>query len=227
MVHLRQNGLISVGDFAFVFSISVVIIDETWRITQSMQNFVRIIRDLRSSIAFLYAPQLDVDQPNVRSLSITRPQIEFKEVSFGYSAEEKVFKNLNLTIKAGEKIGLVGYSGTGKSSLVNLLLKYFKVSKGQILIDGQNINDISPDSLRENIAVIPQDTMLFHRSILENIRYGRLNATDAEVIAASKAAHIHDFIVGLPHQYQTYVGERGVKLSGAGKGSASLLLELF
>jgi len=219
MVHLRQNGLISVGDFAFVFSISVVIIDETWRITQSMQNFVRIIGDLRSSIAFLYAPQLDVDQPNVRSLSITRPQIEFKEVSFGYSAEEKVFKNLNLTIK---KIGLVGYSGAGKSSLVNLLLKYFKVSKGQILIDGQNINDISQDSLRENIAVIPQDTMLFHRSILENIRYGRLNASDEEVIAASKAAHIHEFIVGLPNQYQTYVGERGVKLSGGQRQRISI-----
>jgi ATP-binding cassette subfamily B protein len=222
MVHLRQNGLISVGDFAFVFAISVVIIEETWGITQSLQNFVRIIGDLRSSIAFLYSPQIDVDHPNARSLRINRPQIEFKEVSFGYSEEEKVFKNLNLAIKPREKIGLVGYSGAGKSSLVNLLLKYFKVSMGQILIDGQNINDISQDSLRENISVIPQDTMLFHRSILENIRYGRLNATDEEVIAASKAAHIHEFIVGLPHQYQTYVGERGVKLSGGQRQRISI-----
>ncbi|NBU53711.1 MAG: ATP-binding cassette domain-containing protein, partial [Alphaproteobacteria bacterium] len=155
-------------------------------------------------------------------MKINRPQIEFKEVSFGYSEEEKVFKNLNLAIKPGEKIGLVGYSGAGKSSLVNLLLKYFKVSMGQILIDGQNINDISQDSLRENISVIPQDTMLFHRSILENIRYGRLDATDEEVIAASKAAHIHEFIVGLTHQYQTYVGERGVKLSGGQRQRISI-----
>lgn len=121
-----------------------------------------------------------------------------------------------------EKIGLIGYSGAGKSSLVNLLLRYFKTTSGEILIDDQNINYVTQDSLRENIAVIPQDTMLFHRSLLENIRYGRLSATEEEVIEASKAAHIHEFIIRLPDQYQTYVGERGVKLSGGQRQRISI-----
>jgi ATP-binding cassette subfamily B protein len=105
---------------------------------------------------------------------------------------------------------------------VNLLLRYFKTTSGEILIDDQNINYVTQDSLRENIAVIPQDTMLFHRSLLENIRYGRLSATEEEVIEASKAAHIHEFIIRLPDQYQTYVGERGVKLSGGQRQRISI-----
>ncbi len=222
MVHLRINNLISVGDFTFVFGIAIVIIEETWEITISMQDFARNIGDLRSSISLLYTPQMDIDKPNAKSLKINDPKIEFKNVSFGYNNDDGVFKDLNLYIKAGEKIGLIGYSGAGKSSLVNLLLRYFKTTSGEILIDDQNINYVTQDSLRENIAVIPQDTMLFHRSLLENIRYGRLSATEEEVIEASKAAHIHEFIIRLPDQYQTYVGERGVKLSGGQRQRISI-----
>ena len=222
MVHLRINNLISVGDFTFVFGIAIVIIEETWEITISMQDFARNIGDLRSSISLLYTPQMDIDKPNAKSLKIKDPKIEFKNVSFGYNNDDGVFKDLNLYIKAGEKIGLIGYSGAGKSSLVNLLLRYFKTTSGEILIDDQNINYVTQDSLRENIAVIPQDTMLFHRSLLENIRYGRLSATEEEVIEASKAAHIHEFIIRLPDQYQTYVGERGVKLSGGQRQRISI-----
>lgn len=132
------------------------------------------------------------------------------------------FKNLDLHIKAGEKVGLIGYSGAGKSSLVNLLLRYFKTTSGEILVDGQDISSVTQDSLRENIAVIPQDTMLFHRTLFENIKYGRGNATEEEVIEASKAAHIHEFIMNLPERYQTYVGERGVKLSGGQRQRISI-----
>ena len=132
------------------------------------------------------------------------------------------FKNLDLHIKAGEKVGLIGYSGAGKSSLVNLLLRYFKATSGEILVDGQDISSVTQDSLRENIAVIPQDTMLFHRTLFENIKYGRGSATDEKVIEASKAAHIHEFIMNLPERYQTYVGERGVKLSGGQRQRISI-----
>ncbi|MFK7967752.1 MAG: ABC transporter ATP-binding protein [Rickettsiaceae bacterium] len=222
MVYLRKNGLVTIGDFTFVFAITVVIIDETWAITLSMLDFARIIGDLRSSISLLYTPQTNIDKHNAKILTIKKPTIEFKDISFGYEEKNEVFNNLNLTIKAGEKIGLIGYSGAGKSSLVNLLLRYFKATQGQILIDGQNIDDVIQDSLREHIAVIPQDTILFHRSLLENIRYGRMSASDEEVIEASKAAHIHDFILSLPEQYQTYVGERGVKLSGGQRQRVSI-----
>ena len=222
MVHLRKNGLVTIGDFTFVFAITVVIIEETWAITISMLDFARIIGDLRSSISLLYTPQANVDRPNAKLLTIKKPKIEFKDVSFGYHEKNGVFDKLNLTIKPGEKIGLIGYSGAGKSSLVNLLLKYFNPTEGQIIIDGQNINYVTQDSLREHIAVIPQDTILFHRSLLENIRYGRMSATDEEVVDASKAAHIHEFISGLPDQYQTHVGERGVKLSGGQRQRISI-----
>ncbi|MDN3030799.1 MAG: ATP-binding cassette domain-containing protein [Candidatus Tisiphia sp.] len=139
--------------------------------------------------------------------------IEFKNINFGYN-KELIFKDMTFSISPGEKVGIVGHSGSGKSTLINLLLRYFKVANGQILIDGQNIDNITQDSLRQNIAVIPQDTLLFHRTLMENIRYGNQEATEAEVIEASKKAHIHEFITTLPEEYNTYVGERGIKLSG-------------
>jgi ATP-binding cassette subfamily B protein len=167
-------------------------------------------------------PQTDLDKTDAVCLNITSPEIEFQNVDFGYNKSDLIFQKLNLKIKAGEKIGLVGYSGSGKSSLVNLLLRYFKTNEGQILIDGQNIANVTEDSLRKNIAIIPQDTMLFHRSLLENIRYGNPSATDEEVIEASKAAHVHEFINNLPDKYNTYVGERGVKLSGGQRQRISI-----
>jgi ATP-binding cassette, subfamily B, bacterial len=124
------------------------------------------------------------------------------------------FKNKTITIAGGEKVGLVGFSGSGKSTFVNLILRLFEVESGSILIDKQNINEVTQASLRENIALIPQDVSLFHRSLLDNIRYGRIDATDEEVIAASKKATCHEFIAVLRDGYQSMVGERGVKLSG-------------
>lgn len=214
MIHLRMVGSISIGDFAFVFGIVLVVADDIWRATISLQDFSRAMGDLKSALSILNVPQGNLDQKNARPLIINTPKIEFKNVSFGYTDKNAVFKNLNLIIKPGEKVGLVGHSGAGKSSLVNLLLRYFKNNNGDILINDQNINDVTQDSLRENIAVIPQDTLLFHRTLMENIRYGKPTATDAEVIEASKRAHLHDFIMELPEQYHSYVGERGIKLSG-------------
>jgi ATP-binding cassette subfamily B protein len=214
MLYLRMQGKISVGDFAFVFGMVLSVARSIWESTISMQDFSRAMGDCKSSLSILNVPQENLDIPDAKPLKIKTPKIEFKNFSFTYKGGEEVFKNLNLTIKPGENVGLVGESGAGKSSLINLLLRYFESQKGEILIDGQNINTVTQDSLRENIAVIPQDTMLFHRTLMENIRYGNPNATEAQVIAACRRAHIHEFIMGLPEKYNAYVGERGIKLSG-------------
>ena len=214
MIHLRMIGLITIGDFAFVFGMSLSVAEDIWHATISLQDFSRAMGDFKSALSILNAPQENVDRKNAQFLVIKSPMIEFKNVSFGYDGKNAVFKDLNLLVKPGEKIGLVGHSGAGKSSLVNLLLRYFKNEMGEILVSDQNINDVTQDSLRENIAVIPQDTLLFHRTLMENIRYGKPTATDEEVIEASKRAHLHDFILQLPEQYYSYVGERGIKLSG-------------
>jgi ATP-binding cassette subfamily B protein len=150
------------------------------------------------------------------NLKITNPQIIFENINFKYS-ENLVLENFNLTINSGQKIGLVGNSGAGKSTLVNLLLKIFINYSGKITINQQNLAEINNDDLRANIAVIPQDPALFHRSIFDNIAYGNPNASSQEVIESAKKAHIHDFISSLASGYDTLVGERGVKLSGGQK----------
>ena len=214
MLHLKIQGLISIGDFAFVFGIVLIASDDLWQTTVSLQDFSMAMGDLRSSLAIIMTPQQNLDSPDARELIVKTPKIEFNNVCFSYNAKDYIFTNLNLSISPAEKIGLVGHSGSGKSSLVNLLLRYFLYNSGEIIIDGQNINNVTQDSLRANIAIIPQDTMLFHRSIMDNIRFGKQDATDAEVIEASKKAHIHEYIITLPDQYNAQVGERGIKLSG-------------
>ncbi|WP_419234773.1 ABC transporter ATP-binding protein [Rickettsia endosymbiont of Nabis limbatus] len=214
MIHLRIHELISIGDFAFVFGISLIMVEDIWHTTISLQDFTHVVGELKSALTVLYVPQQNLDRQNVQQLIIKEPKIEFKNISFGYDRTDSIFNDLNLVIKAGEKVGLVGKSGVGKSSLINLLLKYFKSTKGQILIDNQNIDNVTQDSLRENIALIPQDILLFNRTLMENIKYGKPDASDEEVIKASKKAFIHEFIINLPNQYNTCVGERGIKLSG-------------
>jgi ATP-binding cassette subfamily B protein len=154
----------------------------------------------------------DVD--GAKKIEVKEGEIIFNDITFGYSKDRNVFENLNVKINAHQKIGLVGYSGSGKSTFNNLILRLFDVQKGEILIDGQDIKTITQESLHKQIAVIPQEPMLFHRSVMENIRYGKLDATDEEVYEAARLAMAHAFIERLPQGYQSLVGERGVKLSG-------------
>ena len=146
--------------------------------------------------------------------TIERGRIEFRDVSFAYAAEQPIFQHLNVTIPAGQRVGLVGFSGSGKSSFVSLILRLYDPQSGRILIDGQDIRAMTQDSLHSQLSLIPQDPNLFHRSLLENIRYGRLEATDEEVVDAARKAHAHEFIMKIKEQYASLVGERGVKLSG-------------
>jgi ATP-binding cassette subfamily B protein len=147
-------------------------------------------------------------------VSITRGSIEFRDVSFAYSPEQPIFRQLNVTIPAGQRVGLVGYSGSGKSTFVSLILRLYDPQGGQILVDGRDIRSLTQESLHSQLSLIPQDPNLFHRSLLDNIRYGRLGASDEEVVEAARKAHAHEFIMQIKDKYASLVGERGVKLSG-------------
>lgn len=185
-----------------------------WNVTQLFEN-VGTIQDGMHTMGKPIAIQ---DKANAETLAVDHGRIQFKDVNFAYT-DRNVLDHFNLDIKAGEKIGIVGRSGAGKSTLIQLLLHFYRVNQGQILIDGQNIQDVTQDSLRKNIALVTQDTSLLHRTVLENIKYGRPDATDAEVNEAIAKAQASDFIPQLVDMkgrkgLDAYVGERGVKLSG-------------
>ncbi|MCC8370570.1 MAG: ATP-binding cassette domain-containing protein [Rickettsia endosymbiont of Stiretrus anchorago] len=195
-------------------SLTFLFAESSWQATMAVKDFLEVIAAFRSAFTIMQITQNMIDKENAAELKISKGEIIFKDVSFSYKDNSSVFKNLNLSIKAGEKVGIVGHSGGGKSTLIALLLKNFKAGKGDIIIDNQSIYNTSSDSLRSQISLIPQDIMLFHRSIGENIGYAKENALPHEIENAAKAANIHEFIENLPEKYNTIVGERGVKLSG-------------
>ncbi len=211
MIHLRKTNQASTGDLVFVMGVTIRMSWDLWQMIQKMQDLMKDIGDFKSAFSLLQLPQ-EKESSDV-ALKVLQPSIVFDKVSFAYESSKAIFSDLSLSIKAGEKVGLVGLSGAGKSTLVSLLLKYFQIKQGHILIGGQSTAEYTADSIRSQIAVIPQDILLFHRSILDNIRYGS-DASEEQVMDAARAANIHDFILSLPEQYQTLVGERGVKLSG-------------
>jgi len=213
MIYLRKNNLVSIGDFMFVMTLAFFMVDNIWKLVNETGDFIGKMGDFRSSFSVLKLPQNIIDKKNAKKLRVTKGEISFKEISFKYH-NENVLRDLNINIEPGQKVGLVGHSGAGKSTLVTLLLKNFKASKGDILIDGTSIYDVTSDSLRSQIALIPQDMMLFHRSIKENIAYAKPKATKQEIIQAAKKAHIDEFVTDLQDGYNTLVGERGIKLSG-------------
>ncbi|MFV0819541.1 ABC transporter ATP-binding protein [Tatlockia micdadei] len=214
LIHLYGKGLISIGDFALILGLSMELGHMMWYTMFQVDQFNQALGKCRQSLRALILPHDIQDKNEATQLIVTEGQIDFVQVKFHYRGTETLFQNKSVTFAAGQKVGLVGYSGSGKSTFVNLILRLYEVVDGQILIDGQDIRDVTQHSLRRAIAMIPQDPTLFHRSLLDNIRYGRPDATDEEVIAASEKAHAHEFISQLPQGYGALVGERGVKLSG-------------
>lgn len=209
-------GTISVGDIAFVFTIILLVTEQARSLTWALTHFLEYVGQIRDGVKTVMRKHILTDRNDAGELEITQAEIHYDRVQFSYpdAIVRPVLKDFELYIPAGQKIGIVGASGAGKSTLMNLLLRFYDVQGGAIKIDRQDIKVVTQRSLRQAIAVIPQDTSLFHRSLMDNIRYGRLDATDAEVAAAAKRAHAHDFIIELEQGYETLVGERGVRLSG-------------
>jgi len=221
---LWSYGQVGVGGVAAVTAMSLRLNGISHWVMWEMTSLYEQVGTVQDGINTLTTHNKIIDMPDAKSLQVSQGEIKFEAVNFNYGREVKeghkeLLKTLNLHIKPGEKVGLVGRSGAGKSTIVNLLLRFYEVESGAILIDGQNINAVTQNSLRASIGMVTQDTSLLHRSVRDNILYGRPDATEAEMIAAAKRAEAHEFILGLRDAkgrsgYDAHVGERGVKLSG-------------
>lgn len=208
------NGSVSAGTVVLAQLYFLSVSTRTWRMGRAVTSIFKSFSNASEMVEILRQPLEVNDIAQPEKSKIKEGKIEFKNIHFNYENGENVFSDFNLTLPAGQKVGLVGHSGAGKSSLFRLLLRFMDLQKGQILIDGQDISQITQDDLRRAISFVPQDPILFHRSLLENIAYSDSNARKEDVIQAAKWAHAHEFIEKLPQKYQTLVGERGIKLSG-------------
>lgn len=209
-----KQGLITIGDFVLIQSYLLGLFGQLNGLGHELKRFYDAFADAVEMVEILEQPHDIKDRPGAKPLAVAKRTIEFKDVDFYFSEDRPILRHFNLAIKGGEKIALVGPSGAGKTTITKILLRLYDIPKGAIEIDGQNIADVTQDSLRNAIAFVPQEPILFHRTLMENIRYGKRDATDEEVIEASRKAHCDEFIKTLTEGYQTYVGERGVKLSG-------------
>jgi ATP-binding cassette subfamily B protein len=215
LFYFWSKQMITLGDFSFVSSLTLFIVGINWFLASLFVHFSEELGKLKQALSIIYTPHEIVDKPSAGILKVELGDIRFEEVCFGYSnSDQLLFDQLNVTIPSGQKVGLVGYSGSGKSTFINLILRNFDVSGGRVLIDEQDISVVTQASLRDQIAMIPQEALLFHRTLMENLRYGTVGATEVEVIEAAKRAHCHEFIAKMPQGYQTLVGDQGTKLSG-------------
>lgn len=211
---LWDGGLITVGDFTMSVGLALLIINDARNLTRRFLEFFEYVGNVANGVDTIIRPHEIVDAPDAQPLQITQGRIEFRHVQFGYDTAQPVFDGLSVVIEPGQRVGLVGFSGSGKSTFVNLMLRNFEPQGGQILLDGSDIMGVTQNSLHEQISLIPQDPSLFHRSLKENIGYGKLDASDTEIAAAAKMAHADEFIRDITEGYDSLVGERGVKLSG-------------
>lgn len=214
MLFLGSKGLLTIGDFVLIFMLSITILDQVWGFTQGAFTISSQLGVFKQALQTLSVDHDIIDSTHAAPLKVREGNIVFSRVRFYYTEAQQLFEDKTLLIHGGEKVGLVGYSGSGKSTFVNLITRTFDIQKGDILIDNQSIRSVTLKSLRDNISFIPQDPTLFHRTLIDNIRYGKLDATEDEIIEAAKRAHVHEFATELSEGYQTLVGERGIKLSG-------------
>ncbi len=216
VIYLWLHDQITTGEVAQVFGTTWNIAAIMWAVGGALPHFFQSFGIAKQAYSVMLDPQDMGDKPDAKELRIKAGEIVFENVSFHYG-EKQLFSNKHAHIRGGEKVGLVGFTGAGKSTFVSLILRFFPLQGGKILIDGQEIANVTLESLRRHIALIPQDPMLFHRTLRENISYGKPDATEEEIVAAAKLAHCDEFIRNIPGGYEAKVGERGTKLSGGEK----------
>lgn len=213
-LYLWHVGKIDVGQLVMVATLGLMIVAQCSFLSMQFMHFFEFIGNIENSINTLLQPHEMPDRDNAVPARIEKGSIHFRDVSFGYTLDKPIFKHFNLDIRAGQRVGIVGFSGSGKSTLLSLLLRSYDPQSGTIEVDGLDIQGMTQQSLHTHIALIPQEPGLFHRSLRENIGYGDVNASDAQIILAAKRAHAHAFITQMPEGYEALIGERGVKLSG-------------
>ena len=213
-IWIFRKNLINTTEFIYSNTLFAMVSGMVFQITWAYSNVMRVHGQLKSALDTLAVEPELIDKPNAQKLNIKKAAINLENVSFAYKGRETLFNHINVKIKAGEKIGLVGHSGSGKSTFIKLIARYYDINEGKITVNEIDIRNVTQDSLHKNIATIPQDVSLFNRTLFENIRYGRTNASEEEVYAAARKAGADEFIKSFPNGYQTKVGERGVILSG-------------
>lgn len=213
-INFWQHEIITLGDVVFIITTILNLMALASTAAIEMSYLFRELGVINQALKIVQDPLEITESKTAKPLEIKKGKIEFKKVSFKYALSNNVFKDKSLVIKGGQKIGLVGFSGSGKTTFVNLILRLFDIKFGKILIDDQEISKVTVDSLRKNITLIPQEPQLFNRSILDNIKYSKEDASYQDVIEAAKKAHCHEFIMNLESQYDTIVGEMGSKISG-------------
>jgi ATP-binding cassette subfamily B protein len=207
------NGTLTLGDIAFIQTYLILVFGKLWEVGRSFRHIFDAFADGKEMTEIMLTPHSVRDRKGAKPLKVKRGNIDFKRVTFGFEGRP-VLDDFSLAIRPKEKVALVGPSGAGKTTVTKLLFRFYDLKNGRVLIDGQDLSRVTQDSLRDQVSLVPQDPILFHRTLMENIRYGRRDASDQEVIEAARRAHCDEFISALPHGYDTFVGERGVKLSG-------------
>jgi ATP-binding cassette, subfamily B, bacterial len=208
------DGSITPGQLILVFSLNLQILDQFWGLGNQVRSFWEKRGYIAQALELITSPIQMHEADDMPSLKIERGAVTFQNVHFFYEGSPPLFQNKTIHIPGGQRVGLVGYSGSGKSTFISLILRLYDVTDGAVLIDGQDVRKVSRQSLYDAIAVVPQETFLFNRSLMDNIRYGRLEATDEQVFDCTSRAEMHSVITGLPLGYQTSAGERGSRLSG-------------
>lgn len=213
-IGLWERGILTTGDFVLIQSYLISIFIRIWDFGRIIRTFYERLADAEEMMQILDTPHDVHDRPQAKPLVVQTGKIECRDVRFNYRETRGILEHFSLTIAPKEKLALVGPSGAGKSTIVKILLRQYDVTEGKVLIDGQLISQVTQDSLWEAISLVPQEPILFHRTLMDNIRYGKPDATDEQVVVAATLAHCHEFILSFPDGYDTFVGERGVKLSG-------------
>ncbi|MBI2623826.1 MAG: ABC transporter ATP-binding protein [Candidatus Liptonbacteria bacterium] len=211
---LYGRALITLGQVVFIAGVALRFVEMIWSVGKNLADFIRFRGEAMQNLSDLVVAPAIVDGAHAGAARQSKVRVEYRDATFGYLHEQPILENFSIAVRAGEKIGIVGLSGAGKTTFANLLLRFFDVQRGEILLNGMNIQNFTQEFLRSHISFISQDTPLFHATIAENIAYGSPAASPADVERAAKLAYADDFIADLPQGYESVVGERGVKLSG-------------